>query len=369
MGLWADGLLEERDAFHLPPAQLAPRRFKAIVESLEHHHRDNPTYRRLCDARGFKPADVKRPEDLVRIPLLSTRAFKEKLSILSVAPEKIVKTHHSSGTAGTRSRVPRDQVTLDRFTRSLQQTILQVQGESGYIGLLGPSPEELGDLSFANWARVGCALAKGHDFFLKDYEFEPEQIVATLNKVTLRPVQIGGSPMLILELANFITESGQRLTTLTEDSRVTSGGGFKNLGGEIITRAQYDERVSAAYGVPRKNIRDAYAMSEINGFLSECDQNVKHLPPWLHLSVRNPADLDEEVGKGVEGLPAFLDPLAHSYPGFVVADDIVKVVVADGERCACGRFGPCIDAFIRRAEGAESRGCGRQIEELRSAAR
>lgn len=234
--------------------------------------------------------------------------------------------------------------------------------------MLGPSPEELGDLAIANFAAVGCELAKDHEYFLKDYDFEPEEIIEKVNATPYRPVQLGGAPMLVLDLADYILETGERITTLTADSRITSGGGFKSLGGDVITREEYDQKVIEAFGVEASNIRDAYSMTELNGMISECSENLKHVPPWFHLTVRRPEEPNVEVELGEEGIPGFLDPCAQSYPGFVLADDIVKVVVADGERCRCGRLGPCLDLSVRRAEGAEAKGCGRQIEQLRAEA-
>lgn len=363
-----DDLLDHSDPFHAPAEELRARRLKAIREAFAHHHARNPLYRRLCDNRGVRPDALRAPADLLRVPLLSTRAFKEPLALLSVPEPEVVRVHVSSGTSGVQSKVPRDELTLERFSRSLRSAILHVQGRSGYIALLGPSPEELGDLAFANWAAVGCELAQDHEYMLRNYDFDPAAIVRKCNATPHRPVQIGGSPMLILELASHILETGDRITTLTAESRITSGGGFKALGGEAVARDDYNARVREAFGVSTRNIRDAYAMAELNAAVAECEHGCKHVPPWLQLTVRDPANPDREVGLEQEGLAGFLDPCAHSYPGFILADDIVRQVVRDDQLCACGRVGPCLHHQVRRAEGAEARGCGRHIEELRASA-
>ncbi len=363
-----DALLNHPDPWHMDPGEVMDRKLAAIRQALAHHYANCPVYKGFCDRKKIGPESINSSEDLVKIPLVTTRAFKEGLSLTSVPDSHIVKVLHSSGTTGTKSLVPRDRLTMDRFIASLKKAIIHVQGESAYVAMMGPSPDELGDLAFSNWARVGSELAQDHEFFLKNLSFDPAYAVKKINATPLRPVQIGGAPILIMALADYILKSGDRITTLTEESRITSGGGFKTLKGDVVTREQYDEKLMAAFGVSRDRIRDVYAMTEINGIISECPENLKHVPPWIHLTVRNPADLMEEVPIGTEGMPAFLDPCAHSYPGFLVADDIVRMVVAEGERCKCGRIGPCIDPVIRRAEGAESRGCGRHIEELRHAA-
>lgn len=360
-----DALLQHPDPWHMDPEDLKNRKCYAIRQAFAHHYEHCPIYRSLCDRKKIVPEDIVSFEDLMKIPLITTRAFKEGLSLTSVPREQVVKVLHSSGTTGTRSLVPRDRITMGRFAESLKKAILHVQGESAYVAMMGPSPDELGDLAFSNWARTGCELAEDHEFFLKKLSFDPAYTVMKLNATPLRPVQIGGAPILIMALADYILTSGDRITTLTEESRITSGGGFKTLKGDIVTREQYNEKLMAAFGVTRDRIRDAYAMAELNGMISECPENLKHVPPWIHCSVRDPADPRAEVPLGAEGVPAFLDACAHSYPGFIVADDIVRMVVAEGERCRCGRIGPCLDSHVRRAEGAESRGCGRHIEELR----
>jgi long-chain-fatty-acid---luciferin-component ligase len=363
-----DLLLNEPDPWHMDSDEIRERKFAAIKQSFEHHYHNCEIYSNFCKGRKFSPADLKRYDDMVGIPLFSTRAFKEGLSLTSVPRDRIVNMFHSSGTSGTQSRVPRDELTMERFRKSLKQAILKVQGETAYVALMGPSPDELGDLAFANWARIGSELAQESEFFFKNLAFDPAYAVSKINATELRPVQIGGAPVLIMALADHILKTGDRIRTLTEESRITSGGGFKTFKGEQISREQYDEKLMAAFGIPKGNIRDFYAMTEINGMMSECAENLKHVPPWLHVSVRNPARLEEEVPFGEEGMPGFLDPCAHSYPGFVIADDIVRLAVPEGGICRCGRVGPCLDSKIRRAEGAESRGCGRHIDELRSGA-
>ncbi len=363
-----DVLLNNPDPWHMDAKEIRSRKFAAVKQAFVHHYNYCPIYSNYCNGRKFSPADLNEYDDMVGIPLFSTRAFKEGLSLTSVPHDQIVNMFHSSGTSGSQSRVPRDEITMERFKKSLKQAILKVQGESAYVALMGPSPDELGDLAFANWAKIACELVQEAEFFFKKLSFDPAYTVSKINATKLRPVQIGGAPVLIMALADYILKTGDRIRTLTKESRITSGGGFKTFKGEHISREKYDEKLTAAFGIPKGNIRDFYAMTEINGMMSECSENLKHIPPWLHVSVRNPARLEEEVSVGAEGMPGFLDPCAHSYPGFVIADDIVRIAVPEGEMCRCGRIGPCLDSKIRRAEGAESRGCGRHIDELRAGA-
>jgi long-chain-fatty-acid---luciferin-component ligase len=360
-----DDFLAIENPWALDEKEMKDFQFRSIREAFGNHYANNKLYRGFCDRKGFTPENLQSYEDLIRIPVLSTRIFKEGFKLLSVDESEVAQMHTSSGSSGSQSRVPRDRITLDRFTISMRKSIQYTAGTYGYLAMLGPSPDELGDLALANYAKVGCDIAEDHEFFLKDYDFDPEYIIEKCNATPHRPVRIGGGPMLILDLADWILETGDKITSLTPESMITSGGGFKDMMGVAMDRDEYDEKVSEAFGLPKSNIRDAYGMSELNAIMLECSEQVKHVPPWIHMSIRNPANLDEEVAPGEEGLPAFLDPLANSYPGFVIADDIVRAVVEHDEVCGCGLRGPGLFKVVRRAEGAEEKGCGRHVDELR----
>ena len=362
-----DRFLEIEDPWSLPVGERRELLAASIREAVGFHYEHNTVWRRLCEAKGFRPSDVQTYDDLNLIPVISTRAFKGGFDLLSVPEEEIVKVHMSSGTSGNRSRVPRDRITLDRNERSLQISIRKFRAsDARYLAMMSPSPDELGDLTMANYARTAAAMAEDHGFFLElKGGFRPEKVVETLNRVKVRPVNIGGAPVLIMVLAQYILKTGDRIRTLTPDSGVSSAGGFKTPTGDMISREEFDQLVMKAFGIPRENIRDVYSMSELNGALLECGHHHKHLPPWFYLSIRNPADIDEEVAPGEEGLPVFLDPLAHSYPGFIIADDIVSITTGPEEICACGVPGPVLAPHVRRAQGVEEKGCGRHVAELR----
>ncbi len=362
-----DEFLEIEDPWMISEEKRKEFLTASIIEAVEHHYKNNPVWRRLCDSKNFKPTDIQSYEDLNRIPVISTRAFKGGFNLLSVPEKDIVKVHVSSGTSGNRSRVPRDRITLERQKKSLFNTIKKFRvSDAGYFAMMSPSPEEISDLAIANYSRTACEMVQNFDFFLKlDGGFQPDKVVEKINSVKERPINIGGAPMLIMALAKYILETGNRITTITEDSGISSGGGFKSPSGDVVDRKTYNNLLIQAFGIKEENIRDVYSMSELNGAMLECEHHYKHVPPYFYLSIRNPANLDEEVPVGEEGLPVFIDPLAHSYPGFIIADDIVSMQRSSSEKCSCGQPGPVLKTNVRRAEGAEEKGCGRHVAELK----
>ena len=363
-----DKFLDIEDPWLLSDTEKKDYLTQSIIEAAEHHYKNNAVWRRLCETKNFKPGNINGYEDLKRIPVISTRAFKGGFNLLSVPEEKIVKVHLSSGTSGNRSRVPRDSITLERQRKSLWNSIRKFRvNEAGFLAMMSPSPEEIGDLAISNYSKIACEMVgSNYDFFLKlDGGFNPAQVVEKLNSVTGRPINIGGAPLLIMALAEYILKTGNRITTLTEDSSISSAGGFKTPKGEVISREAYNRIVMQAFDIKVENIRDIYSMSELNGAMLECKHHLKHVPPYFYLSIRNPVNLDEEVPFGEEGLPVFIDPLAHSYPGFILADDIVSMKTAPFDNCLCGEPGATLATNIRRAAGAEEKGCGRHVAELK----
>jgi long-chain-fatty-acid---luciferin-component ligase len=364
-----DKFLHIKNPWALDPELQRELLVQSIKEAVVYHYDHNRLYKRLCDNRKFNPQSIESTQDFIRIPVISTQAFKSGLDLLSIPKDDVVIINKSSGTSGRPSLVPRDRITVDRFKQSIKQIIRNIQPiHQGFLAMMSPSFEDYKELTMAYMSQIGCELADNHEFYMKNFTFNPADVVKALNSVKERPVWIGGGPMLIMSLAKWIESTGQRIETLTELSGVSSGGGFKTHTGESISRQQYNAVVSQAFGVDEKNIRDAYGMTELNAFAMECEHHMKHLPPWIHVSIRNPSNFDEELPAGEEGLPVFLDPLAHSYPGFIIADDIAKLALGSNEMCSCGKPGIAFSTDVRRAEGAEEKGCGRQVDSLRQEA-
>jgi long-chain-fatty-acid---luciferin-component ligase len=98
-------------------------------------------------------------------------------------------------------------------------------------------------------------------------------------------------------------------------------------------------------------------MVELNTVLFECDRHRLHIPPWLHVSARDPGTLDA-LPSGQTGVLAWLDPTAASYPAFLLSDDFG---VVNDSACACGRSGESV-AIVRRVRKVEARGCALKLD-------
>ena len=106
--------------------------------------------------------------------------------------------------------------------------------------------------------------------------------------------------------------------------------------------------------LPSDKILEGYSMTEMNAFTLRCDHGRFHIPPTIEPIIFNEDLSPMGDDADVRGILGFLDPLAISYPGFIISGDEVHFV--DGD-CPCGLSGPAVTK-IGRASTREVKGCG-----------
>jgi long-chain-fatty-acid---luciferin-component ligase len=335
------------------------RRFQWILSAVRHHMEHSPIYRRLADGIGFEIRQLEDTQDLACIPLISSGSFKRKL-FGDVG--KGIKRCTSSGTMGTQSVVPRDARTLERFVGSISHGLREFLGHNelqrAYI--LGPPPEEAGDLWFA-FSLSLTELFNDADYFVHADEFEPERLYEALlaaeRDPSCEPV-IASPPSLLLGLLEWMEERGTpNLALARRAGWAVTAGGWKRASNDAIDRQAFSERVHCQLGVEPGHIRDVFNMVELNTIIFECASGSKHVPPWLSVTARNPRDLTV-LESGQTGVLAYLDPTPLSYPGFILSDDLGTL---SHDPCQCGRRGSTLH-LERRLEVVEERGCGLKME-------
>ncbi len=128
-------------------------RFAALAcELFAHQYEHCAPYRRFCEGRGVKPADL---DSWRRIPAVPTGAFKE-VALRCFDAEATVRTFRTSGTStGKRGELHLD--TLALYDASLLPTFrrfvvpeLEVGGAPLLIRVLAPPPEEQSDSSLSH---------------------------------------------------------------------------------------------------------------------------------------------------------------------------------------------------------------------------
>ncbi|HHF56032.1 MAG TPA: hypothetical protein ENL42_03850 [Thermoplasmatales archaeon] len=359
-----DEILAHPDPYHMKIEEKNDLKFRAIKESFLHHYENCARYREYSESKKITPEEIKNFDDLSKIPLLPINIFK-KYDLLSVKKEDIHIVAKSSGTTGNISKVFKDKLTVERLFKGVFKMMdWMVKKRGGFVGALNPPPEENDAWMVQTVSLIFPQYFDKMEYFIKQGKIDIEYMIKRLlNPATPKPRHLFGPPFAYLKVIEGLKKTGINIE-LDNDSFAVTGGGWKMFADKSIPKGIFREMLSKEFSIPTENIRDSYSCTEINSWIVDCKHFKKHIPPWLHVSIRNPENPDEEMEEGEEGLIAFLDPLAHSYPAFILTDDIGKIVVGENEVCECGSIGPCLHEDIRRAKGAEARGCALKLQKL-----
>jgi len=346
-----DGVLARDDLFWLETAELEDLRFALLLDAFARVVARHATYARYCEREGFDAERLAAERTLTDIPLLPSRIFKHGVGEPAEGEDVLLTT--SSGTMGGVSVVPRDDATLTRFYAGLAAVVrelLRGENANALILNLGPSAREARAL-WISYVMAGAAVLHPSRSYVRDGVLDIERACADLLATSDRAVVVG-PPQLLLEFAR-AASCAMAGDHRRRDVMVVSIGGWKVRGGETIARAAFQAEIASSLRISEGDIRDAFSMVELNSVVLECESHRKHLPPWLHARARDPRTL-AVLPTGEEGILAYLDATAASYPGFVLSDDLGSVEHA--VRCSCGRTGDLL-TVTRRVKRVEARGC------------
>lgn len=90
------------------PARLAELRDRKLVRLVAEAYRASPHYRRMMDAHGVRPSDVRGVRDLPRLPILTKDVLREHATGLRLRGAGRVETGATGGTTGNPITVVRD---------------------------------------------------------------------------------------------------------------------------------------------------------------------------------------------------------------------------------------------------------------------
>ena len=89
------------------------------------------------------------------------------------------------------------------------------------------------------------------------------------------------------------------------------------------------------------------------------EKGVKHVSPFVHFSVRDPKKPANEVPEGETGQLAILDPLAVSTPGFILTEDLVRLLPREADD---PRSGQRMQYVMRLPESTEFGCCAVNLD-------
>jgi long-chain-fatty-acid---luciferin-component ligase len=354
-----DLIFQTDNVFYRDPDAVNAFQVDAIGQAFDRHYESNARYRDYCRSFGFEPGMIRGLEDLALIPLITSTQFKIS-DVLSCERSRIVKECTSSGTAGSISRVYRDERTLGRFLGSIRCNMEQMYAlHDAFCLHLGPSRDEAQGL-WISYAMGLADLVFPTENFVIDAVFQPEALLRRIREVRGRyeHLILTGAPIMFLRLDEYMEAERIRLHGC-ENFFIITAGGWKRYSGQAIPRAEFEDRLARRFdGLSQGNFRDCFNMVELNSVLVECEHQVKHVPPWLRMLTLDPRTL-REVPAGEVGLLAFLDSTTTSYPGFILTDDFARL--GSEGACPCGRSGRGLE-IVRRVARVESRGCALKLD-------
>ena len=306
----------------------------------------NPAYRKICEARGLTPRDVR---DWTQVPFVPTAAFKE-LELSSIPLNKRTAVFHSSGTTEqTPSRHFHCAESLKIYESALwtsfQQNVIQPAVKYDLL-VLTPPPKDAPHSSLIHmFETVRQALGVPESAFVGKMNpdgtwiLDFERTIASLN--TKSQKLILGTAFSFVHLLDYLREKDLRFTLDT--SRLMETGGYKNRS-RSLPKKQLHFLLNFLLGIPRENIVCEYGMSELSSQAYDIGWERRfHFPHWARVQIISP-ETGAEVADGETGLIRVFD-LANVYSVAAIQTEDLGIRRGSGFE------------LIGRAALAEPRGC------------
>ena len=350
------------ELYALPDSKLLAFRTSLIKDAFTFHYANNDFFKASCNDKGITPDSIKSPEDMVKIPLVPISFFKSANShkLLSVSLRSIELEMRSTGTSGIPSVARRCSNTVDNGILGVYAMYREFFKISKGAGLyLCPSTEEIPEMGMIKALNMLAGLLDTHRFMVTKDRFVPEEALTQLNEWSNKfDRHVIGPPFIIHRFISFLKATNQKVQ-LDKNSYVITLGGWKRFSGQMISRVDFNNECREYLGVEKSQIRDMYALVESNVVAIDDEHGVKHVSPFVHFSVRDPKQLDKEVPIGETGQLAILDPLAISTPGFILTEDLVRLLPKDNNSW---RSGQRLQYIMRLPESSEFGCCAVNLD-------
>lgn len=352
--------------------ELRERQSDMLRACFRYHYENCVDYQKYCNARGISPELISSLADAPKVPLLDSFETLRKREFLSVPKESIVARFSSSGTSGNPLLwCSRDLTSLDwQGIGAIRMASDLADVKAGETLLMVPDMPHVAfsQILKVHLPKVGHKISMGLKHAVVDgkLRFFPDiEAIKKFFESSAETKNIVGYPFTIAGMKNFAFISG-----LGSDGIVMTAGGWKAKDATVIyaslQRHELEKLFSNTFDIPLGNVRDIYGSTELTFGCWECFRmengevvKKKHVAPWMYALVLDPTTL-EPVECGEVGRAVFLDFGNHSSPGFILTDDLVKLVSDGG--CKCGRSGQIIE-YVERTKETGFRGCAFTIKD------
>ncbi len=349
------------------PANWTPEKSALMVvacrELAKFHFDHSPELAAIYRRHGFDPDTVREEKDLARIPSLNVTAMKYHL-LTSLPEEAAVLRLTSSGTSGQKTQIWFDQGSLDRVQSMMDvlwsQAGLVTDQPTNYVVFIY-HPDEAKDLGIAFTAKNEMRFANPKEAFFAvrlnasgQWEFRLNETIAAMERFAEEgtPVRLLGIPSFLYDLVVEVRRRGKPIQ-LPKGSKVIIGGGWKAKEDKAVTKAQFQQQVSEALGIPMDDMFDLYGMAEHSAPYISCVNHRHHIPVFNRILIRNPETM-EVVVDGEHGLIELITPYNAMMPNLAILSTDIGYLHADP--CGCGWKSPTFE-IVGRGGIAKHKGC------------
>lgn len=327
---------------------------KELKELTEFHRKHSQPYCNFLNAVGYDPEKIQSVEEL---PFYPVRMFKNH-DLISIPKDQVFKTMTSSGTTGQSV----SKIYVDRETAMIQQKVMvkilaDFWGPKRLPLLVVDAPSVLKDrktFTARGAAIIGLnVVARETKFCLnEDMTLNYEILDQFMEKYNGQRFIIFGFTFMVWQHFYKVLEEHGCPYDFSEAFLMT-GGGWKKLESESVSRAEFKNRLGKACGI--QHFLDHYGMVEQTGCIyAECEFGHLHASIYSDVIVRNPMDFSV-CSQGERGIIQVVSVLPHSYPGHSLLTEDEGIILGEDD-CPCGRKGKYIQ-ILGRMKSAELRGC------------
>ncbi|MDD1731492.1 MAG: phenylacetate-CoA ligase, partial [Methanosaeta sp. NSM2] len=114
-------------------AEIEELQAKRLRAAVDHVYRSNPIYRKLFDARGVRPEDIRGLADITKLPMTNKNILRESypLGLSCVPRSSIAEMHMSSGSTGTPVIMPYTKADLAQWAECMARCYRMAGGVPG----------------------------------------------------------------------------------------------------------------------------------------------------------------------------------------------------------------------------------------------
>jgi phenylacetate-coenzyme A ligase PaaK-like adenylate-forming protein len=301
------------------------------LELFSYQYNHNIVYRAFTDARGVKPQNILKVED---IPFLPIEFFKTHEVVCGSVPPQAV--FRSSGTTGmVRSR--HFVTDLNIYRRSFIKGFERCYGDPQDIQFLAltPTPEQAPDSSLVYMIQklMDISSSPENGFFLASHSGLSARL--RQRRARNKKVVLIGLTYALVDFANNYPGDYSPLI-------VIETGGMKGHRTEI-TRDELHSLLCPAFGI--EQIHSEYGMTELLSQAWSQGEGRFSTPPWMKVMIRDTNDPLSYVGPGETGGINIIDLANQDSCSFIATQDLGRMHY-DGQFEVLGRF-----------EASDARGC------------